>query len=1518
MPTTRFRPFGTTFTLDALVASPLVGTPAGPGVAPEPPPEMRETLCPGNLPLALLPVRLETRFVARGDGATDLLVRVYPDKIHLDSHERDLTAAEREWGRHYWTQDWHAGNDSTARRRAWQQLADRYGAARAAWLVRETTPRNAAARPAAPTPPDQPLPVAPRFDDDTAIAEGDDGWRSAPRARALPDRWLVVLEADGRVVLAQPGSDIARPLAVGPDPRAPAGTGNDDGVDAGMRWMVDFEVAVAAGMALRIAMSPALLAAGIERLIVLGVAGTDGGVDAAAQLEHLLDAHHYTDGLAFVPAATPTNNTADRRAGYDSADTGQQRGFGIEIEAATQPLAPDSNAARLGAALGLAVAGVEPALGRLDHSRARHENDQRSMNTVLWQVGWGYFLGNVVGCAGTGLTPAAIERAREHFANQVRGAGPYPVLRCGRQPYGVLPVSSLDLWRADPGAAGGPEAAAFETGLQGLLRGLRDGVWRPAAAGVARLGKRVDPPDPDADLADVMRTEAVSRHVAARTALGPQYFEHLRAFLGENVRATGFAAAVDRIADAAPRRAGFGWRARLARAVFDETAWPVSAPMVHAGPVSPWHALDPDFIGALLAQRPLELLLDATPAADAPPTSLLHALLRHALRREVAHAVAGIAARAPGAEGAALLLDAELVNLPSGTPPTSTWKRQLELVVPEVTGTLTIRAFIEADADLERPELGALREFRSGLEHLRRLDSDALQWLLHGTLDLASHRLDAWVTSLATRRLLAMRGSAPFGVIVGGYGWVENLRPAPPAPVVTPPPDEAAPVFAPSALGSEAPGAGGFIHAPSLTHAAAAALLRNAQLGAGGVPRADGPFAIDLSSRRLREAERLFDGVRQGQPLAALLGYRFERGLREARLDRFIAPLRDLAPLTARRLDSAAAPLEAIAANNVVDGLVLHRRWTDERTVVAARFASANPAERAAIGHELDALGESIDALGDALTAEAAYQMARGNTSRLAGTLASIAQGDAPPPELEVGRMPRSGTALTHRVLLLWSGEAGAPPGWATGKGSPRAAAEPVLNAWAARLLGDARQVRCSVTQGREGAASPTTTFPLSELELAPLDAVYAVEEAGTAAGTAAPCELEQRVLDHARHRQGGAGADARLRLEPGRPADLVDGELTLHDLLEQARAARGLLSVARAAGPTDLMPAHAAEQGSVDVAEWQGRVVEAGESLIAASQAIAALVAGDNPASDALRGAMLKLARFGFAAAVPAELAGADSATLRAAWRTQAAALAREAAARVERLGALRAEPPAGAPRERAAQLAEELRAVFGRDFIGLPRFTCAESDARALTGSLADTPRLLAGDPLAAHTWFMRIARVREPVGRLAACLRGAEALATGERLAPAVAQLPRIEGERWVALPPAEGAGIPAGRFSLVLPAGAPVDTGAPLAGLLVDEWIEVVPNRHETTAITFPYDPPDTVAPQSVLLAVPPVAGEAWTAATLHRVLVETLDLAKLRAVEPGALGDAAQVLPALWLAFNAKEDAVSTDFVPLTQ
>jgi hypothetical protein len=1468
------------------------------------PPPMLATLCPSDRPLALFPVRLETRFFSKPDGSTELRVRVYPDKVHVDSHEPDLTPSEQEWGVHYWTGVWRTGTGTGAEQAqaaAWRQLAERFGAPRAAWIARSMRPLNMNGRPSNLVPPDVPLDPPPQFPQAALAADGQDSaWRRAPQARLLPDRWVAIVQSGSQPVVAVAGGSIRQPLAMGPDPQQPAADVSDDqlALDDGMKWMIDFDIAEASGMALRIPIAPQILAAGLDSLFVVGAASALDTTLASSQVSALFDAHQYTDGLEFVRTGTPSNNTADKRSGYSSEDSGQQRSFATGASIVTPALDADTNAQRLGEVFGLPPAAIPIGLGTAGDGTARHERDLRSMNVALWQVTWGYYLTNMVGMDGTGLTADAIAWARDHFMRFVRSGGPYPAIRCGRQPYGVLPVTSLDLWKPPAGAE---PAASNDTWLKALLIRLRDNIWRIQLKDVARIGHRQSPPDPDADLADVMRTDALSHRYSARTVVGRHYLQHLRAFLAEDLQATGFIDTHNALAVGILQRLSITARPRLGRAAYADLNFPVAGPLVQGGEVSPWRPLEPNYIAAMLAQPSIAAIAGMQPAAG---TSLLQTLLRHAMLREYAFAAAMIAATRPGANVASLILDQELVDLVTGAPPTETWKRQLELVVPEITGSRTIREHLENLTTFQTPAVAALGSFRESLAHLQGRDSEALLYLMEGTLDLATHRLDAWVTSFATKRLAAMRAAQPEGLYIGGYGWVENLRPAPapPAGPATPPPGESLPLAL--QLNDS-----GFIHAPSMTHAATAALLRNAHLGASGVPQPTGPFAIDLSSRRAREAARLLDGVRTGQPLAALLGYRVERRLHDRGLDAFVQPLRQIAPLTAGKLESTTLPLEAIAANNVVDGLVLFQKWQDTKAAVTARLqaAGATAADMRALTIELDALASSIDAVSDALTAEAAYQMVRGNVSRTATALNAVATGDAPAPELEVAKTLRSGIAFTHRLIVPLAGKA-------SSGNSVRAAAEPMLNLWATRLLGDPRNVRCTVErlEPATGAVLETRTLMLSELSLLQLDLVYGVD-AEPRPGELT--EVEQLVLYQAKHKADGFPLDARLRIQHARPADLGPRQLTLLDVLQQARAMRRLLAVARAVDPEDLHPPDRAGAGTMDLAQFENRVVRAEGGLKTAHRNVENLVKpGATSDSESLRTALLKLGSFSIAGSVPVVAAG-DDPSARTALATQGAALLKESKARLDRIAALSAVPAATDPARRRDQLQERMQAVFGAGFLALPMFNC--DNAAELTSALSASTDAQGGDPLAAHTWFTRSSRVRDAVGRLGTALHGAEVLGTGDKLSLRVAQLPFTAPERWVGLPPDPGKNIPGGKLSLAVQSSVAIDLTQPVCGLLIDEWVESVPSATETTAITFQFDPPDAFAPQSILLAVPPVPSTPWTVADLHRVLLETLDLAKIRAVDSELIGELAHYLPALFLGFNASDDAPSTDFIPLT-
>ena len=198
-----------------------------------------------------------------------------------------------------------------------------------------------------------------------------------------------------------------------------------------------------------------------------------------------------------------------------------------------------------------------------------------------------------------------------------------------------------------------------------------------------------------------------------------------------------------------------------------------------------------------------------------------------------------------------------------------------------------------------------LAEFRDAAMTLVEAPIQQRAIAVSETLDCASHRYDAWVTSLPTRRIAQQRAANPTGVLLGAYGWVENLEPE----VAT-------------------SRAGGYLHAPSLAHAATAGVLRSGYLTHNPDAAGSAALAIDLSSARVRRALELLDGVRQGQPLGALLGYLIERRLHEERLDVYTLSLRSLAPAAAGRLVGRADALpaqaqEAIAATGVVDGIRL-------------------------------------------------------------------------------------------------------------------------------------------------------------------------------------------------------------------------------------------------------------------------------------------------------------------------------------------------------------------------------------------------------------------------------------------------------------------------------------------------------------------------------------------------------------------------------------------------------------------
>jgi hypothetical protein len=350
-------------------------------------------------------------------------------------------------------------------------------------------------------------------------------------------------------------------------------------------------------------------------------------------------------------------------------------------------------------------------------------------------------------------------------------------------------------------------------------------------------------------------------------------------------------------------------------------------------------------------------------------------------------------------------------------------------------------------------------------------------------------------------------------------------------------------------------------------------------------------------------------------------------------------------------------------------------------------------------------------------------------------------------------------------------------------------------------------------------------------------------------------------------------------------------------------------VSTARPATAEDLALPDEGPPPAVEVNDLKRRAQLAGDALRLVRRDLRALLDSPTPVDlEALRAVLMRATYFGVYSAVPLSARG-DTPRDRAVLLEQASGVDRDL---LQRVTALDQQPaaPASDPAALAEREIERLKLIFGRDFVVLPRFRVASPDR--LAQAFAASTDLQAGNPTEALTWLTRAARVREGAGRLLDTARYVEAI---DGLAPTltVAQLPLTAGERWVALPPSPGKQLPAGRVSLVAYGPLPTDLQIPIGGLVIDEWNEVVPSARETTGLVFNYDEPDARAPHAILLAVSPDVSKPWDLDTLEAVLLETLELAKLRLVDQDAMHELDHYLPALYFGLNATNDAVATHF-----
>ena len=1131
------------------------------------------------------------------------------DEILVIATDTPLSASEAAAVSAYWQSVWVADGDSTKIQAATTTLNAAVGTARAQQLVASYVPFNLADSPKAPvrkssinvSVPFVVFPVDP--------VTTQQSWSQAPQVRQFPD-CFVVLGFNGTVkTIEAVGSPVTLPLYTGPDPSADPNTdptscihpdGPDLFVPDQLQWMVDFDRAVSAGMALRIPLTAAQYQAGFSRVLVLGLQLSLPAAGGPSALQELL-AHHQASrsGFSILPQGAPAHNATGATAAPspdDDADTSFN-------DRQSRPLftpVTDSNQKRDGQWLMeflrlnySFVAGVHGSDG-VDQMQAR------AMQTALWPATLGYWMDTMF-TPNPGTTSifsdGAIEATRAFFCSSVLGRGPLPAIRIGGQPYGILPTTAFSRirWFQQQGRIPSPRAALYN-----LLRQM-DSDWEALRQNAAWVGKAGDPHQTLLDIVGLLpssveyysrNAESLSQlfNMANRFALGPAWYTALKEL---NLEAAAIAL-LQR----------FGYTGSALPDLLNHyflTNNPQIATIIDDRPLSetaPLAACTPDnrnYIHWLLdaATASLDALREEGGFTDnKAPQALLYLMLRHALLLGYYNASYNLHRSAgflSATELLAMRTEPTFVHVAEAAGTESRFGA-LYKTESRITGSpsLLVSDYIQNQLFVA-PDAANLAAQISALQVLMDASTAELERAFAEHIDTCSYRYDAWLLGLVNEhiesQIPAGDGQTPGrndqqqgGLYLGAYAWVEDLSPS--TDVLTPaqlPPDIVAqfPGDVPLLEDTEN---GGYIHAPSMPHANAAAVLRAGFVAAQDTGAASGELAVNLSSDRVRVALSLIEGIRNGQSLGALLGYQFELGLHDdyalAEVDKFIFPLRQQFPLVAGALAStqtgADVPIQAVEARNVLDGKRLLDQIAKSNVTTypwgVATLPAATTAEQTALNAEADSLRNAYDAVADLALAEGVYQAVQGNYDRVASTIAAYTTGNFPPEPGIVDTAP-PGFGLTHRFAIQFRPGLTAPA-----SATPRAKAEPAIDDWLSGLLPAFSKIACTVTWNDPITnAAQRQIVTLADLKLQPIDALYLLKPDNVQA----MAEMDDRIQRHiVQVRAPRPDANVQIEYRKASP-----GQFSIFETGPLLRNLRSLLAQSRPLRASDVLRANDASQ---------------------------------------------------------------------------------------------------------------------------------------------------------------------------------------------------------------------------------------------------------------------------------------------------------------------------------------------------
>ncbi|MGH8863109.1 MAG: hypothetical protein ACREVZ_00430, partial [Burkholderiales bacterium] len=874
----------------------------------------------------MLPLRLETLFDHQPDDTWKLSLRVIPDEPSIMRDQPKVTASEVECLEELWNRSRvmapAAGTpsanwlDHAEGMVAWERLSDRVSGPRAAWLVAAFPTELQDGAFTVTVPPDR------------------IGINTADRVAGLPPVLDVVA-----VTLNGQEHHIG---TLSPDQAAltlPLPASRDEAFES---WLISWTKAKAVGMGGEFALPPGCTPDTIKALYVWGI----GDESPAAQFS----AHADAGVMGLLRIGAPTNTVQ----GAPAADLARDRETWRRVAVKRLRGERDSSVDAIGSAVcgdGAALRYVPGASGDI--------NDTRRLVQALWPALWGHYFRDLWNCADDGHVLGL------WAAQSLHPEGPLLPLRIATQPYGLLPVTSLERWQP----SGATDIDQIETRIVKALIRLRPG-WVSAAEDHGTIVG-----------ADARRL----LELLARTGVSARYV--YRPFLPAAQLAAAYPAVpqADFVAEAerAWRSAADVLRHEPSRAYLAiGHSLPLQLPLVGARRMPPDLRLEKMF-EALYTQDVANVFLELM--RSILPDSLLLRLLAHSVLLMKAWYVQS----AQGAIGP--LLNALRWDDPPTTTPLENFQpgfvnaEQNGLGRGPVANLLRLhqKAVFDLAQELEqhrkrgRDPLDSQREVSRLVLPPERLAE--LERALRATLDTAGHRIDPWATGVAWRRLRQHAASPRRLHRLGAYGWLDGPF-----------------------LGVPGPNRAGRLHAPSHTQALTSIILRDKFLSSDRERTADDRniWKMDLTSTRVRLAFEMTEEVRMGFHIFEVVGRRVEGII--GRPDR-VRAIRSAAPLRPDKPNRADVchglnALEGLLADTIPGVLIIEQR--------VRQLA------------ELKELKGALEVYSDLLIAEGVHQVVTGHAD-IAAEVMDAAAGFSRPPAFEFLRTPPSGYRLATSVIAV-------------------------------------------------------------------------------------------------------------------------------------------------------------------------------------------------------------------------------------------------------------------------------------------------------------------------------------------------------------------------------------------------------------------------------------------------------------------------------------------------------------------